>query len=187
MHDLGPVSIRRWKHPAAATAEVLARYRDAAADAPRELTTAFIVTGEELLLRAVWSGSTVGADAAVGQFAFPGGVQDPQIDVTFVDLQRAGDELLAWGRRYYSKGGFLAAMDDRVIGVIADAIEEMPMAGLEIYCLQLGGAVGDTDEEATAYSGRAGAFYWISQGVWDRPEDDERAIAWCRRTAGKLG
>ena len=56
-----------------------------------------------------------------------------------------------------------------------------------MYCLQLGGAVLDVDEDATAYSGRAAAFYWISQGVWDDPEDDEQAIAWCRRTAHRLG
>ena len=62
MHDLGPVSIRRWAYPAAATAETLTRYRDAAAQAPRELTTAFIVTTDALALRAIWTGSVVGAD-----------------------------------------------------------------------------------------------------------------------------
>ena len=187
MHDLGPVSIRRWTYPAAATAVTLTRYRDAAATAPRELTTAFIATTNELQLRAIWTGSTAGASAAFERFAFPGAVQDPKLDMTFVELQRASDELLPWGRRYYSKGGFLAAMDDGVIGVIADSVEEVPVPGLEVYCLQLGGAVYDIDEDATAYSGRAGAFYWISQGVWDSPEDDERAIAWCRRTARRLG
>ncbi len=187
MHDLGPVTIRGWTYPAAATAETLTRYRDAAANAPRELTTAFVVTADELLLRAIWTGSIVGAEAALDRFAFPGGVRDPRVDMTFVELQRASDELLPWGRRYYSKGGFLAAMDGRVIEVIADSLRETPVPGLEVYCLQLGGAVGDVDEDATAYSGRAGAFYWISQGVWDSPEDDERAIAWCGRTARLLG
>jgi FAD/FMN-containing dehydrogenase len=187
MHDLGPVLIRRWTYPAAATAETLMRYRDAAANAPRELTTAFLVTKDELLLRAIWTGSLVGADAALERYAFPGGVQDSKVDMTFVELQRASDDLLPWGRRYYSKGGFFAEMDDRAIAVIADSVKEIPLPGLEIYCLQLGGAVCDIDENATAYSGRAGAVYWISQGVWDSPEDDERAIAWCRRTARRLG
>ena len=184
MHELGPVSIRRWTYPAA-TAETLARFREAAADAPREVTAAFVATKEELSFRAIATGPLVGG-AGVERFAFPGSVQDPRLDMTFVELQRASDEFLPWGRRYYSKGGFLAEMDDRVIGVIADSIVETPLPGLEVYCLQLGGAVGDLDEDATAYSGRAGAFYWISQGVWDNPEDDEAAIAWCRRTAGRL-
>jgi FAD/FMN-containing dehydrogenase len=187
MRDLGPVLIRRWTYPAAATAETLTRYRDAAADARRELTTAVLVTRDEFLVRAIWSGSTVGAEAAVDRFQFPGGIQDPKIDMTFLELQRASDELLPWGRRYYSKGGFLAEMDDRAIRVMADSVADMPLPGLEVYCLQLGGAIGDIDEDATAYSGRAGAFYWISQGVWDSPDDDERAIAWCRATARRLG
>jgi FAD/FMN-containing dehydrogenase len=187
MHELGPVSVRRWTYPTASTADTLRRYRDAAAIAPRELTTAFVVSADELSFRAIWSGAPGGADAALALVAFPHGDLDPQLDTTFVELQRASDEFLSWGRRYYSKGGFLAEMDDRVADVIADAIEQTPISGLEIYCLQLGGAVADVDEDATAYSGRAGAFYWISQGVWDRPEDDERAIDWCRRTARRLG
>jgi FAD/FMN-containing dehydrogenase len=187
MHELGPVSIRRWIFPAAATAETLMRYRDAAADAPREVTAAFIVTRDELRLRAILSGPMAGLVAGVERFAFRRGVEDPKMNLTFVELQRVSDEYLPWGRRYYSKGGFLPAMDDRVIAVIADAVKESPLPDFEVYCLQLGGAVADVDEDATAYSGRAGAFYWISQGVWDSPEDDERAIAWCRRTAGRLG
>lgn len=186
MHDLGPVSIRRWMYPAAAIRETLMRYRDAAADAPRELTTSFVATKDELVLQAICAGSIVGGAAPIERFDFARGVRDPNADMTFLELQRASDDLLPWGRRYYSKGGFLAAMDDRVIDVIADSLEDVPVPGLEVYCLQLGGAVSDVDEDATAYSGRAGAFYWISQGVWDSPDDDERAIAWCRRTARGL-
>ncbi len=187
MHDLGPVSMRRWTYPAVAIPETLMRYRDAAAEAPRELTTSFVATRDGLKLRAICTGSTVGGAAAIERFDFGRGVQDPNVRMTFIELQRASDELLPWGRRYYSKGGFLAAMDDRVIHVIADSLEDVPVPGLEVYCLQLGGAVSDVDEDATAYSGRAAAFYWIAQGVWDSPEDDERAIAWCRRTARRLG
>ena len=187
MRELGPVSIRRWAYPAAAVVETLTRYRDAAADAPREVTTSFVVTKDELSLRAISSGSAGGLEAAVDSFGFTHGVLDPGAGMTFVELQRASDEFLPWGRRYYSKGGFLAEMDDRVIAVIAESVKEAPIPGVEIYCLQLGGAVSDVDEDATAYSGRAGAFYWISQGVWDDPDDDEPAIAWCRRSAKRLG
>ena len=35
IHELGPVSIRRWSHPTGSTAEVLRRYRDVAETAPR--------------------------------------------------------------------------------------------------------------------------------------------------------
>ena len=187
MHVIGPVLIRRWVFPIEGAAETLKRCRDALKGAPRELTTAFLLKQEGLFLRAVWTGSTAGAEATMARFAsISGAIQDPKADMTFVELQRASDDLLPWGGRYYSKGGFFGVMDDREIEAMTGPIASIPVPGLEIYCLQLGGAVCDVDEDATAYSGRAGAFYWISQGVWDRPDDDENAIAWCRHTASQL-
>jgi hypothetical protein len=35
--------------------------------------------------------------------------------MNFLDLQRISDERLAWGRRFYSKGGFLHEIDDQAI------------------------------------------------------------------------
>jgi len=187
MHVLGQVLIRRWTFPIAAAAEVLKRYRDAVADAPRELTTTFTLTPESLQTSAIWTGSTSGADAMIERFSgFPGAIQDPKRDMSFLEFQRVFDDEVHWGRRYYSKGGFFAAIDDRVIDAMTKTVASMPAPGVEIYCLQLGGVVCDVDEDATAYSGRAGAFYWISQGVWDSPEEDEKAIGWCRRTAAQL-
>ena len=187
MHDLGPVLIGRWTHPASATREVLARYLDAIAETPRTLTSAFDVTRDGIEVRAVWTGSTQGAEAGVARFDFPGGVAEPDGTASFVELQRAADDALPWGRRYYSKGGFLAELDQRVIDVIVDAVAGSPLPELEVYCLQLGGAVGDVGDDATAYAGRAAAFYWIAQGAWDDPADDDRAIDWCRATARRLG
>lgn len=187
MHVLGPTLIRRWTYPAAVASDILRRYRDAAGKAPRELTTVLVVTQDVVYLRAIWTGSTSGAEAYVEHFnSLPGATLDPDLGMNFLQLQRASDEMLPWGRRYYSKGGFLGSMDDRAVGVIADSIPDMCAPGLEAYCLQLGGAVCDVDEEATAYSGRAAEFYWISQGAWDSPEDDKRALAWCRHTADGL-
>lgn len=187
MHVLGPVLIRRWNYPLEGCAEILKHIRDALEDAPRELTIAFLLTQDGLLLRAIWTGSTVGAEAAMARFAsLPGAIQDARRDMTFVELQRASDELLPWGRRYYSKGGFFGAMNDPAIDLMAESVASMPVPGLEVYCLQLGGAVCDVGESATAYSGRSAAFYWICQGAWNHPDEDDTAIAWCRRTAGQL-
>ncbi|MEW9837441.1 FAD-binding oxidoreductase [Mesorhizobium marinum] len=187
MHLLGSVLIRRWRYPAASATEILKHYQEAIDNAPRALTTAFVLTAEELQLRAIWSGSTSGADALIERFArLPGAVQDPDVDLSFVELQRASDELLPWGRRYYSKGGFLASMDDRVIDAMTEPFSTTPVPGVEVYCLQLGGAVSDVDEDATAYSGRDAGHYWIAQGVWDSAEDDEGAMRWCRLTADRL-
>jgi FAD/FMN-containing dehydrogenase len=184
MHELGPAATRHWTSPSSTAAEALRRYRAAADELPRQVTTAFVVSDVELSLRAIGSGPVGGA--VLDKLAPSGGIED-RARLTFRQLQCVADEALPWGLRYYSKGGFLAALDDRAIDVITDAIREIPVPGLEVYCIQLGGAVSDVEEDATAYSGRAAGFYWISQGAWSRPEDDEPAIAWCRRTARHLG
>ncbi|HET7701944.1 MAG TPA: FAD-binding oxidoreductase, partial [Candidatus Limnocylindrales bacterium] len=141
MHELGPVAIRRWSYPGAATADTLASYRDEASRAQRDLTSAFIATKAELGIRVVCSGSVADPGATLARLAFAHGVQDPRTDMTFVELQRASDDLLPWGRRYYSKGGFLADLDDQVIETIAESVADAPIPDLEVYCLQLGGAV----------------------------------------------
>jgi len=52
--------------------------------------------------------------------------------------------------------------------------------------IQLGGAVADVSDDATAYTGRSAAFYWVVNGVWDTPEMDEACLSWGRKTAEGL-
>jgi hypothetical protein len=46
---------------------------------------------------------------------------------------------------FYAKGGFLLDIDETTIKVLADAMASAPTADAEVYVLQLGGAVCDTD------------------------------------------
>src|SRR5262249_37722326 len=110
----------------------------------------------------------------------------PTGEMSFLNLQRIFDEAAAWGRRYYSKGGFLRAIDDPAILAITESMAGTPPASAEAYCLQLAGAVCDVDESATAYSGREAGHYWIAQCMWDDPAEDQAAIAWSRRAAAQL-
>ena len=188
MHDLGPVSIRRWTHPAAAIGGDPDAIPRRGGDAPRELTTAFIATRDELLLRAIWTGSRSARMRPWTASRSHEGSRTPRSDMTFVELQRVERRAPAMGSAVLLQGR-VPRRDGRSCHRRHRATRSRTCRypDLEVYCLQLGGAVGDIDEDATAYSGRAAAFYWISQGVWDRPDDDERAIAWCRRTARRLG
>ncbi len=52
--------------------------------------------------------------------------------------------------------------------------------------LQLGGAVTDVADEATAYTGRGASYYWLAEPVWDDAADDDRCIAWGRITGNSL-
>jgi berberine-like enzyme len=151
------------------------------------LTTNFTLTSEELLITALWSGTALGAEVAIARFGTLGRPESATIGgMTFLDLQRRSDDRMAWNRRYYSKGGYLQHVDDRAIACIVDCIASAPTSDVDVYVLQIGGAVCDVDDEATPYTGRAAGYYWIVSSVWDHKADDARLLAWSRMAAGRM-
>jgi FAD/FMN-containing dehydrogenase len=187
MHPLGPVSVGRWVYPARDAAAVLRRFRSVAANARRELATAFTLTSAELVITAFWSGASDRSEETLAPFGMldrhPSGSMGR---TTFLALQSRGDEHFAWGRRYYAKGGFLADLDENAIAAMTESIACAPSRDTEVYVLQLGGAVADIVEGGTPYTGRDAAYYWIVEPVWDDKVDDERCIAWGRKAAAQL-
>lgn len=179
MHPLGPITVGKWMYAPERATEALHRIADLAQIAPRSQTTVVNVTIGGLSVTAFHSGDDGLGEASVtpfGSLAGPGNGGLVQTD--YVALQSRSDDALRWGRRYYGRGGFLASPD----GPIADCATELalnaPTPDSEIYMIQLGGAVADVTEDATAYSGRAGGFYWIVQPIWDDPADDARCLKW---------
>jgi hypothetical protein len=72
------------------------------------------------------------------------------------------------------------------IDTLLREFDAAPTPDSEFYVLQLGGAVADAPEDATAYSGRQAAYCWIAEPVWDDSADDERCVAWGRAAATKI-
>jgi FAD/FMN-containing dehydrogenase len=185
--ELEHVVAGKWVYPVAEIHDVMAGGVQLAAQAPRELTISFSVTRQGVAVSALWVGSPARADAVLAPFArlADSAVGDHR-PTSFVDFQRRSDEHFAWGRRYYAKGGFIRDLNSAVISCIREGLDEAPTDDSEFYLPQLGGAIGDVDEDATAYSGRDAAFYWVVEPVWDEPADDARCLAWGRRHAGRL-
>jgi FAD/FMN-containing dehydrogenase len=187
LHELGPILVGSWMYPASQAATALERYAEVTALASRQLSTAFTATAAGIRVTAVWSGSTLGAEAAVAAY---GKLAKPSSGslggVTFVELQTRLDDHFAWGRRYYAKGGFFKTISAEAIDRVTSSVASAPAADCEIYILQLGGAVSDVADDATAYTGRQAGFYWIVEPVWDAPANDARCIAWGRETAAQL-
>ena len=93
---------------------------------------------------------------------------------------------MRWGRRYYVRGGFLSRIEPAAAALFEEAAATSPNEESEFYVTQLGGAVSDVAEDATAYSGRAARWYWLVEAIWDSPADDERCMAWGRDLATRL-
>ena len=186
-HVLGPVSAGKWVYPLADIHDAMIGAAAIAADAPRELTISFSATRLGVALTALWTGAPGRADAALAPFgrltASATGGHGP---VSFLDLQSRTDQHSAWGRRYYSRGGFVRDLDAALVDCFADVLAEGPTDHSEVYAPQLGGAVRDVDEDATAYSGREAGFYWLVEPIWDDPADDTRCLEWGRRHGGRL-
>jgi len=187
MHPLGTTIVGRWVYPVKQAPAVLRRYRESLVDAARELTTMVVFTSSELRITALWSGSPRGGEAALAHFGALGDLTFASVaEASFLELQRASDGRMAWGRRYYAKGGFLREVDDETIAALAESIAMAPSPDSEVYILQLGGAVCDVEESATPYAGRAAGHYWIVEGVWDDPSSDLKCVSWGRTTASRL-
>jgi hypothetical protein len=187
MHTLGPTFVGRWSYSPREAPAVLRRYAAALIGAPRELTTMVVYTSTELRITALWTGSIHGAEAALAKYGELGNATTASLGAAnFIDLQRASDERMAWGRRYYAKGGFVHEIDDSLISTLTDCMTDVPNPDSEMYILQLGGAVGDADDGDTPYSGRTAGHYWIIEGVWDDPALDSACTSWGRKSAARL-
>jgi FAD/FMN-containing dehydrogenase len=187
MHELGNALIGSWVYPFATSAGVLMRYRELVSSAPRELSSAVILTSDGLLLTAVWSGQANYAEAALAPYGQLGKIETGSIGgLSFFELQRRQDERMAWNRRYYAKGGYLKEIDDQVIRCMIDSIANAPSPDAEVYVLHLGGAVADIDDEAMPYTGRAAGHSWIVEAGWDSKLDDDMFMTWSRKAAARM-
>lgn len=187
MHDLGPVRMANWTYPLASASSALRAYRDLARSAVREVTTSFSLSSTTLSLTAFASGDAARTADGVLAFGLLGDdAKGGLMNVTYRDFQSRNDTSARWGRRYYSRGGFLRDLDDTSIAIMVDAAAKAPTEDSEIYVLQLGGAISDMAEDSTAYSGRAAGFYWIANPVWDVVADDAVCLDWGRRSARQL-
>jgi FAD/FMN-containing dehydrogenase len=184
---LRPAWAGKWMYPLTDIHDVMLGAAELAGDARRELTISFSATRLGVALTAFWTGASARADAALAPFgrltASAAGGHGP---VSFLELQSRTDQHSAWGRRYYAKGGFVRRLDAALVDRIAHAVADGPTDHSEVYVPQLGGAVADVDEDATAYSGRDAGFYWLVEPIWDDPADDARCLEWGRRHGRRL-
>jgi len=104
----------------------------------------------------------------------------------YLDVQAMADEDMAWGKRFYMKGAFLAGLSDEYVHAGLDAVAAAPSAGETITLWLQGGAIGRVDPDAMAFTGRE-APWWVGvECEWSGAEHDEEHVAWGRSTMTAL-
>jgi FAD/FMN-containing dehydrogenase len=111
---------------------------------------------------------------------------DPLMDTfaprPYVAVQGMNDEAMAWGKRFYMKGGFLAELSDEAIAVCAAQATGVPPGGeCGISLWAQGGAIARTPDDAMAFTGRSAAWWIGLEAAWMGADLDESHKAWSRR------
>ena len=99
----------------------------------------------------------------------------------YLTLQQGFDPFFPAGEhRYYQGSVYLDSLDDDTITDIVDRAETRPDPRILYYVWNLGGAIADVPEHATAFSGRDHPYLLAIDCTWDDPEADEAVLDWAR-------
>jgi FAD/FMN-containing dehydrogenase len=198
LHPFGPNLQRLVRvYPAAAARDAWEVFRDYAADAPDCVSMIFgISLGED---HAAADGSTAGRPEPVVVISFnhSGRAEDVERDTAplqrgpqpssvtlvsqpYLEAQTAHDLALGWGGRSFIQGLFIDTVRPQALDQLVDMVAAGPTGGSVSVTAQ-GGAISRTDDQATAFTGRAARFDISADVSWDTAADDDANRDWVRR------
>jgi FAD/FMN-containing dehydrogenase len=179
--------------------DLLGRYREYVADAPRHVTSMAIVTSVPplpfvpqkvhgapvVMFYAAYAGDPAAGEEAMRPLREMG---DPAMDMSarmpFLALHEIANELFPVGNRYSWHSLYADELSDDLLDrVTADAAARPPgEASVEVW--HLGGAVSDAD--ATAYAHRDAEFLVNVGATWRDPAEDEAHLTWAESSWNDL-
>jgi FAD/FMN-containing dehydrogenase len=181
--------------------EVLRAWRDFAAEAPDEATTAVLALNvpavqdfpEELhdkpiiVLDGMYAGS---AGEGERTFAPLREIGEPLFDLSGPTLYREAQSAFDWltpdGDLYYWKSLSFKELSDDFIAEFPSLVSRRPNPRMLMAIRHLGGAIGRIPERATAYANRSAMFNLSLDSIWGDPTESERNIAWTREAWAKM-
>ena len=201
LHEVGPMVTQGTAlYPEEHAADAIDAFRQIVASAPDEFHPALTFT------RTRSDDQTVPAEArgrpvVVVGVAHSGPVEDaepllapvratrPLVDTirpkTYLEMQSAADDELAWGKRFYMKGGFARELSDALVDVCLSAVADAP-GDCNVGFWTQGGAISRIPDDAMAFTGRHAPYWFGAEAFWTDPAEDEAFIGWGRRTWNAL-
>jgi FAD/FMN-containing dehydrogenase len=105
---------------------------------------------------------------------------------SYLELQTMNDEAMAWGKRFYMKGGFLGELSQPFVSAAIDRVADAPGPGATITLWAHGGAISRTSDDAMAFTGREASFWLGVEAEWEAATADDAHVTWGRRTMAAL-
>jgi FAD/FMN-containing dehydrogenase len=196
LHELGPeVFALNVAYQIEDAGRVLAGWRDAVADAPDELSTAWLVWSlpvvdelpEQLRglpyvgVAGMWAGDPdegERATRALRELATP--LVDMSGRVKYLDFQRSLDPFFPAGPRRYWKALYLDGFSDTAIDTTVDWSGRRPSNDTLIIIRHCGGAMARIGAQETAFGDRGSEWMLSIDSTWHDPADDETNLAYTR-------
>ena len=100
--------------------------------------------------------------------------------VSFLELQTMADDDFPHGRRYYTKSGYFASLDNDTIDRLLDAVATIPSSETIIELAYLGGVAAEVGADDTAFGDRSAPFVLTLLANWTEASDDAANISWVR-------
>jgi hypothetical protein len=195
VHPVGPAVTYGWvAHPIERAHEVAALYGELARTAPDELwlSLGFAIVGPEdpwpdlvgqpiVRLGVCHCGSEDDAERDIRPVRGNSPLADTIQRRSYLSVQSANDEALAWGKRFYMKGGYSSELTPALVDACVENIRSAP-GECEIGFWSQGGATGRVPADAMAFTGRDAAFWIGVEAFWEDPAGDDRYVGWGRGT-----
>jgi len=195
-HPVGTVVAGIVLHPAAKAAEAIRTWRDFDARSPEANTQGALLfhfpedpsgppplVGRPVVgLGGVYAGPIEDGEALLRPLREYGPpLADLFQPMPYSAAQRMADFAFPAGLLGYWKSGYLAALSDRAIDVIADFFARVPSKQTVVVIEHNGdGAMERVAEGATAFGHRGWPYNFVVTSAWKDPADTERNILWTR-------
>lgn len=191
LHPIGPQVVQGWAgYPIDRAHELAAIFRDFSLAAPDEVFSSFALAvggpddpwpaGEPVVvLGGAHLGSVEEAERDLRPLRDGRALHDSIEPKTYLDMQGAGDETFAWGKRFYMKGGFLDELSDGFLDVALDHMSRAP-GEVSVGLWTQGGAIAHVPEDTTAFTGRSAAYWLGVEATWEDPSRDDEYVSWSR-------
>jgi FAD/FMN-containing dehydrogenase len=95
--------------------------------------------------------------------------------------QTMNDEAQAWGQRFSMKSAVLREFPDELVARCTESLARAPAgtdSGFSVWAC--GRAIARVPNDATAFTGRDGAFWLAAEALWHDPALDSDCRAWAR-------
>jgi FAD/FMN-containing dehydrogenase len=166
--------------PIAKARDVLHYFRDNFAQWPEVLNTEPVLAGGPegpvLSMEIVWSGDKAQGEAFLKPLrAFGSPVADDIGPKPYVVIQSGADQVLAFGKRYYVKSGFLDRLGDDGIDLMLDVFQRHPGDFL-LFLDPVDGAYRRIAPNATAFPNRGALLSLLMIGMWEDAAASEQRI-----------